>query len=314
MTLDHLRVFATVAKHQNVTRASKELRISQPAVTKHLRLLEETYNAKFYTRGGAGLELTQIGRDFFRAVRQFLKHHERLQETVRDAVARSKTTPLTVGGSYSPSVSLLPSLVADFKTSHPNVEVKLHTGSKLAIERMVVNSEIDIAVVTGTPSSRALAIETFRREPLVVCVLKTHPLARKRHLSFQDIECVPLAIRKAAGKAGTAEQFLQSLKRNGLKPNVAMRCDSPEAVKAFVRTKMGIGILFQETVEPELKSGEFKMLNFLEHNLEGQIFLIYAKNRSLSVAAEEFLKFLRQRQSTARGPGMSVARAAEKPA
>jgi DNA-binding transcriptional LysR family regulator len=297
--LDHLRVFAAAATYQNVTRASKELHISQPAVTKHLRLLEESYNAKFYTRGGDGIELTQIGRDFLRDVRRFLKHHERLQQKTRDAILRSKTVSLRVGGSYSPSVSLLPSLVANFKRSHPNVESTLHTGTRADIERMVVNSEIDIAIINNAPSSRRLTIEPFRWEPLVAFVSKTHPLSRKRHLIFRDIECVPLVIRKAAGKTGTAEQFLQRAKKEGFKLNIAMRCESPEAVKAFVRTKMGIGILFQETVESELKSGEFKVLNLPKQNSQGRSFIVYSKNRPLSTTAQEFLKLIREKTATA---------------
>lgn len=296
MTLDHLRVFAAVARHRNVTRASKELHISQPAVTKHLRLLEESYNAKFYTRGGEGIELTQIGRDFLRDVRTLLQRHDRLKQKIHDAVFQAKTDSLAVGGSYSPSVSLLPSLVANFKRSHPHVELTLHTGTKADIERMVVNSEIEIAIITNAPSSRALTIEPFRQEPLVAFVSKTHPLARKRHLRFQDIERVPLVIRKPAGKAGTAEQFLQRARRKGFKLNIAMRCESPEAVKAFVKTKMGIGILFQETVEPELKSGEFKELNLLEKNLEGRSFIVYSNKRPLSSSAQEFLRLIREKQ------------------
>lgn len=294
--LDHLRVFAAVARHRNVTRASKELRISQPAVTKHLRLLEESYNAKFYTRGGEGIELTDIGRVFLRDVKMFLKHHERLKEKVHNAISRTKADSLTVGGSYTPSASLLPSLVADFKRSHPNVELSLHAGTKVAIERMVINSEVDIAIITNAASSRALMIEPFRREPLVAFVSKIHPLAKKRHLRFQDIERVPLVIRKPAGKTGTAEQFLQQARRKGLKLNIAMRCESPEAVKAFVRTKMGIGLLFQATVEPEVRSGEFKIIKLPEQNFEGRSSIVYPKNRPLSRPAEEFLELLRERQ------------------
>jgi DNA-binding transcriptional LysR family regulator len=296
MTLDHLRVFAAVARHKNVTRASKELHISQPAVTKHLRILEESYSAKLYTRGGTGIELTNAGRMFLRYVKSALKHDERIKHKLSQANSRMKTESLTVGGSYSPSASLLPSLMASFKRRHPNVEVSLQTGTKTAIERMVVNSEIDIAVITNAPSNRLLTIEPFRREPLLAFVSKMHPLSTKRHLKFRDIGRVPLVIRKPAAKTGTAEQFLQRAKQEGVKLNIAMRCESPEAVKAFVRTKMGIGLLFQETVEPELKSGEFKALKLLEQNLEGQSFIVYRSNRPLSPAAQDFLSLIREEQ------------------
>lgn len=204
---------------------------------------------------------------------------------------------LRVGGSYSPSVYLLPSLLANFKRSHPNVEVTLHTGTKAGVEQMVVNSEIDIAIITNAPSRRGLTIEPLRRESLVAFVSKTHPLSRKRHLGFQDIARVPLVIRKPNLKAGTAEQFFQRAQKEGFKLNVAMRCESTEAVKAFVRTKMGVGILFQESIEPEVRSGEFKVLTLPEQNLESRSYIVYSNSQLLSLSAREFLNLIRQEQS-----------------
>ncbi|MGE5820798.1 MAG: LysR family transcriptional regulator [Deltaproteobacteria bacterium] len=294
--LDDLRVFVAVAKHRNVTRASKELHISQPAVTKHLRLLEDSYNAKFYTRGGEGIELTQIGREFLRDVRTFLRHHERLQQKVRESISRSKTVSLTVGGSSSPSASLLPSLFAGFKKTHPHVQLNLRTGTKPTIERMVLNSEVDIAIINNASSNQSLTIEPYREEPLVVFASKRHPLAKKRRLAWQDFERVPLLIKKSTGTKGTTERFLQSLKKKGLKPNLAMRCDSPEMVKALVKRQMGAGILFRETVEPEIKKGEFKIIQLPEQNYEAKSFIVFRKERPLSNVAQEFLQVLRKRK------------------
>jgi DNA-binding transcriptional LysR family regulator len=112
-------------------------------------------------------------------------------------------------------VSLLPSLLADFQRTHPNLQLTLHSGTKAAVERMVLNSEVDIAVINNAPSSPSLTIEPFRREALVAFVSKTHPLARKRHLRIEDLERVPLVIRKSNGVRGTAEKFLQRAKRKG---------------------------------------------------------------------------------------------------
>ena len=115
MTLDRFMVFAAVAKHQNVTRASEQLHISQPAVTKQLKLLEKNYNLKLYKRIGRGIELTESGQVFLSDVKAILKRYERLRENITAAPATAKVETLTVGGSHSPSVHLLPSLLARFK-------------------------------------------------------------------------------------------------------------------------------------------------------------------------------------------------------
>src|SRR3990170_3182345 len=101
MTLDRLTVFAAVAKHRNVTRAAEELHISQPAVSKQLKLLEADYNAKLYTSTGQGIELTETGEIFIREVKAILKGYERLRKKIRAAPSTSRVETLTVGGTYS---------------------------------------------------------------------------------------------------------------------------------------------------------------------------------------------------------------------
>ena len=92
---------------------------------------------------------------------------------------------------------------------------------------------------------------------------------------------------------GVAEKFLTTLKQRGLTPNVAMRCDSPDAVKAAVKMKLGIGILFQESIAYELEKGEFKLINLpLAHFVESSI--VYRKDQPLSKAAQDFLNLLRE--------------------
>jgi DNA-binding transcriptional LysR family regulator len=112
---------------RNVSRASRALHISQPAVSKQIMLLEKEYNAKLFTRGGRGVELTERGKVFLRDVRRLIKQYEKLKEKFGAITSESSVQALTVGGSYSPSVSFLPSLLAGFEKSHPNVRLNLRT-------------------------------------------------------------------------------------------------------------------------------------------------------------------------------------------
>ncbi len=301
MTLDRFKVFAAVAKHHNATRAAQELHISQPAVTKQLKLLEKNYNAKLYTRFGRGIELTERGRVFLRDVKTILRRYERLGKKFSAASSTAKVETLTVGGSYSPSASLLPSVLALFRRRHPHVQVDFRTASRATIERLILNSEVDIAVLNNAPSNPSLTIEPYRSEPFVAFVPANHPLTRKPELTLQEFERFPLIIRRVSKGKGTTEQLLTEMKRKGLNPNIAMRCESPDAVKAAVRTKMGVGILFKETIEAEVRRGEFKIIKLPMKNFTGESSLVYRKDRSLSASAQDFLNLLRQRQQRSIG-------------
>ena len=294
MTLHHFTVFAAVAKHRNVTHASWELHVTQPAISKQLKLLEKHYNTRLFNRGGRGIELSETGRVFLSDVKAILKRYERLTEKFSAAPATAKVETLTVGGSYSPSVRLLPSLLALFKRTHPHVQLNLRTANRLAIERLILNSEADIALINNPPANPAIVVEPYRPEPLVAFVSPNHPLARNRELTLEEFERVPLIIRKVWRAGGTTEQLLGEMKKKGLNPNIAMRCDSPESVKEAVSRKMGVGILFKETIEPEVRKGEFKIIRLPVKNFEGRSFIVYRKDGPLSANAQGFLNLLRR--------------------
>ena len=296
MTLDRFKVFTAVAKHHNATRASEELHISQPAVTKQLKALEKAYNAKLYQRTGRGTELTEIGRVFLRDITKILAQYGKLRQKFSAVSPAAKIETLTVGGSFSLAASLLPSLLADFRKSRPNVEINLRADNGAAIERLVLTSDVDIAVINNAASNHLLTTEPYGHEPLVAFTSTSHPLVKKQKVIWQDLKRTPFIIRTPARGGSATEQLLLSMSEKGLRPNVAMRCGSPEAVKAAVKQKLGVGILFKKTIEPELRRGEFKIIKLPMKTVNGDSALVYRKDKSLSAAAQAFLNFLRQRQ------------------
>ncbi|MFQ5683849.1 MAG: LysR family transcriptional regulator substrate-binding protein, partial [Candidatus Binatia bacterium] len=134
----------------------------------------------------------------------------------------------------------------------------------------------------------------YRHEPLAVFVPRNHPLAKKQKVTWQDLEQTAFIARKRVRGRSTSNRFFENMRKLGFKPQVAMRCSSPEAVKAAVKRKMGIGILFKETIAPEVRKGEFKIIKLPVGNFEGQSFIVYRKDRPLSLNAQEFLALLRK--------------------
>jgi DNA-binding transcriptional LysR family regulator len=292
MTVNRFQVFAAVARHGNISRASHELRISQPSVSQQLRTLEEEFGAKFYLRSGRGIELTSAGRLFLSRIRPILSQVNALNSSfpvVRPRVAAC----LSVGGSYAPSSSLLPSLLTLFKRNHPQVQIDLRTGSGLGIERLVVNGEIELALITGLPQSPLLIAEPCGRERLVAFVVKSHRLAKTGRLSPQALSRAPLIILGGKKSKGAAEAMVKEIEAQGVHPNIAMRCESPETVKTAVKKGMGVGILYEGVVEVGVRWGQFKAIR-LPVRWEAENFIIYHRERSLSANGRNFLTLLRR--------------------
>lgn len=292
-TLHRLMTFAAVAKNLNISRAAAELHVTQASISHQLKRLQNEYKAKLYVKNGRGIVLTPTGQSFLTHVHTIMKDLQELDHEFKVKRAVEKDRSLTVGGTFAPSASLLPQLLAIFKKSHPQIQLNLRTDNRLAIERMVLNSDVEIAVINQPARSPRLVSEAFRREKIAAFAPPNHPLARKQKLSFRDLMSHPLIIREAMGGVGSTERMLRQYEPN-LKPNIVLRCQSPEAVKTAVRKKMGIGLLFESTVALEIQSGDFKKLRLSDAKLEGTSYIIYKKGHPLSGNGRDFLNLLRQ--------------------
>jgi DNA-binding transcriptional LysR family regulator len=142
-------------------------------------------------------------------------------------------------------------------------------------------------------------------------VRANHPLARKKSVKLSDMLNQPMIIRGGKGISGTTEKALKQLCGQGLGINIVLRCDDPQAVKAAVRQRMGVGIALEDTVKAGVKSGEFKMLNVPDLELAGESFIIYSRKRPLSPLAQEFLELLRSARQKTETPKLAAQRSAE---
>jgi DNA-binding transcriptional LysR family regulator len=299
MTLDRFKVFAAAARYRSVTRASEELYITQPAVTKQLKALERDFNANLYRRNGLGIELTEVGQAFLGKVKKLLRNYDSLIQTTRAYHSATKVETLAIGGTYSPSASLLPSLMARFEKRHPGAALSLRTDNKVVIEGLVLNGAVDIAILllTETPPNPRLAIEPFCFEPLMAFVHPQHPLAKKPRITWEELGRFGVAIRKRVGGTGATSRYVQDIRKHGVDLKVVMRCDTPGGVIEAVRNKLGVGLLFRGSVENNIARGEFKAIKLPADTLEGTYYIVYHKTRPLSPVARDFLTLLRQRRA-----------------
>jgi DNA-binding transcriptional LysR family regulator len=293
MTLHRLQLFASIAKRLNISQVSRELHISQPSISQQLKLLQQDFGVALFQRNGRGLILTKRGEAFREDVEAILAQVERLTRKYASTQADPKTMPLYLGGSYGPSISLLPSLMTRFKNVHSSVELHLSTGTSAEIQDLVLSSQIELALITNPYPSPMLSMELCRKEIAVAFAATDHPLAKRKRLEPQQLVTSPLIIRSGRGGQNTGEAFLNRLRERGLKPNVFMRCESADSVKAAVSTGAGIGILYQDVLKPGVINGTFKVLNLKGMDLTAWSYIVYSKGKTLSQNAQNFLALLR---------------------
>jgi DNA-binding transcriptional LysR family regulator len=288
MLLDRIHLFVSIGKCLNISQASREHSLSQPAVSRHLKLLQDELAITLIKKKGRGIALTAAGQAFFAEAVTIVSRVDSFKKNY----GRDSTENLTVAGGPGASTYLLPSLMSGFRRRYPSAILTLRTGSSAEIERWLLRSEADIGLVTNPILPFSLQKVPYRVEKRTAFVTVDHPLARKelgRAVSLTEIEFV---IRRRRGDQSEAELELFQLQPKGLKFKVVMRCDSPESVKEAVRQGAGVGILYHDLVKSEIDRGEFAEVRIPGLDSVGRRYIVYSREKPLSSLAKEFLSFV----------------------
>lgn len=286
MTLHQLKVFEAVVRHHNITQASAELHASQPAVSQQLKLLEEEYGKKFLLRTSHGMELTREGRAFVDAIKPVLAEIAKIENTFK-VHKIDKAAHISVGGSAGIAVSLMPTLLAAFSETHPGTRFVLETNDSQIMERRILESELDIAVIINPSYCPLIAYEPYKQHKVVAFAAPTCSLVG-RTVKLKELSRNSLILRPGS-------IVLRELSKSGFFPDLAVECETPEAVKAAVQNGMGVGILLEEYVHHNFLTGEAKKLRVPELNkLKVYSHIIYDGRKTLAPVVQDFLDFLRR--------------------
>jgi len=287
MTLHQLKVVEAVVRYRNLTKASSELHVSQPACSQQLKLLEAEFGKTLFLRNRRGMELTREGRAFVDAMKPVLTEITRFETTFKAPQNTSDFLSISVGGSASIGPSLMPPLLASFGKIHPKIRFVLETNNSQVLEHRILKSELDIAVITRPSYSPFLAYEIYKQHKAIAFVSPTYSLLR-RSATLAELAKCPLVLRLRS-------TILSTLLKRGFSPKIAVECENPEAVRAAVYSGMGVGILREEAVQHDFVTGVAKKLWVPElEKLEVYSYIVFDRRKTLAPLAQEFLDFLRE--------------------
>ena len=322
MTLYQFKLFLVIAKCGSLTKAALELRMTQPALTHQMKLLQESYGAALYIRTLHGIVLTPAGERLVLGIEPILELVGKLRSDVGGLapgqVRKTRQNVLRVGGTDAASIVLLPNLLARFHAQHPHITLEFRTRTSDHLERMVANGSMDLAVTARQPVSNKLQYELLRTERVALFVATSHRLATRRQLQIDEVLTEPLIVRGGRNGDGVTDQALLQLHRRVSSLKIGMYCDGPTAIKAAVAQGIGVGMVFEETLKPEVAAGRFKILNIRDLHLEGESYIVYAKGEPIGQWTGSFLTILRREREllvasgTPRPAGLSLTSSGER--
>jgi len=244
MELRHLRYFLAVGEALNFTKASAQLRVAQPALSRQMQDLEDEIGVDLLRRSPRGVTLTAEGKLFLEEVRELLKRADESVEKVR-ALARGEYGELHIGYAPSPTVEILPPALAAFQKAVPRVKVLLHDLSSDELIAVLQNATLELAVMVRQPvgdETAGIQFELLRTYPLCVAMTAAHPFARLKSVSLEKLAAEPLVgfRRKDYPEYNRILDRLFAPIR--ATPRIAVECDSASSLITEVESGHGVAL------------------------------------------------------------------------
>ena len=295
-----LQVFHAVAKQLSFTKAAEALFMTQPAVTFQIKQLEEHFNTRLFERGHGRIALTPAGHVVLEYAERILGLSAELDIRLKEMTGQI-AGPLLVGASTTIAEFLLPQVLGEFKTRHPQVLPRLVVANSETVENRVAEHTLDIGFIEAPSHLANVSTDMCCEDELQVVCSPSHPLAKLKSVSAKQLTQHGYISRESG--SGTREVTDQYFQRAGIRPdtlNVVMELGSPEAVKALVASGVGFAIMSGATVAQETRFGVLVRVP-LAPRLTRNLSVVYPKEKFRSRLVNSFVQFSKERLAAAHG-------------
>lgn len=288
-----LKVFQSVARNLSFTKASQELFISQPAITKHIQELESTYQTRLFDRQGGKISLTESGQLLLEHCERILEEYRKLEYEMH-LLHNQYTGELRLGASTTIAQYVLPPMLGTFISKFPQVELSLLNGNTREMEAALQEHRIDLALVEGVTHLPNLRYTPFLEDELVVVVRTGSRLPVDDEITPLQLARLPLVLRERG--SGTLDVFERAMLQHNIKLStlhVLMYLGSTESIKLFLEHTDCLGVVSIRSVSRELYAGRLRVVEVkgLEMKREFNFAQLQGQESGLS---QVFMQFARR--------------------
>ncbi len=284
-----LKVFHTVATRLSFTKAAQELSISQPAVTKHIKELEQQFNTKLFERKGLNISLTESGALLYRYAEKIRNIYRDLEFGMSQTNAHLKGK-LKIGASTTVAQYILPEMLAKFHARYPDIRIELLTENTEKVSSWLAHHQIDLGLIEGASRLPLFDYYPFKTDEIVLICKSSHPLAGST-IALADLYNLSFVMREEG--SGTQEFIQNTLEAHSVslqKLNICMRLGSSESIKNYLQHSSSLAFLSIHTVLQELRSNSLSIVDIRDFSIKRQFHCILSKGEQ-SPLIKLFLNF-----------------------
>lgn len=288
-----VHTFLAVYRQRSYTRAARELHISQPAVTQHIRQLEQHYGCALFAKTGRGVEPTAAGEELSRALGVMANDEERLQRELRPLNENaSMQAPLRFGCTRTVADYVAPRILAAHLARRPDDQILMQAENTTELLGQIEAGSIDFALVEGSFDRARFDHAVFSCEPYVAIAQHARDATRLEDLLEQRI----ILREPGSGTREILERYLAVRNLSVRDFAGIIELASIPAIKACVRAGAGISFLYRAAVESELAERELADVTPADVSIEHHFELIWQRG---SLFAERYRALARSWQAYA---------------
>lgn len=278
MKSTYLKVFYIVAKHQNISKAAKELNVTQPAISRIITSIEEEYETKLFIRSKSGVSLTREGLHLFEIIKNPLEELRKV-ESALESIGTLSDNVVHIGATATALSCYLFAKLEIIKKRFPKASFKIYTNSSKNLTSMVSKGIIDFAFIT-TPFIKNDELEVYdvyQFNNILIAPI-SYKDKIKGKVSIADLEKFPFILLNR--EMQFREHVEEYLLKNGVKIIPSYETDSSSVLIPFVENDCGLTFVPEETAKESIKEGKCFKVDLIEEMDPRCISFIIKKDRS----------------------------------
>lgn len=285
-------LFMEVATQLSFSKAGKILFISQPAISKHIKALEDYYKQTLFERNGNNIKLSAAGNLLFSQLKQAKKIQNQLEFELSTLTDEFKAKgELKLGASTTVALYIIPKMLSAFHQKYPDIKLSLLNRNTDTIVKALLDEDIDIGIVEGKKKLSSIIYQPFIKDEVVAVCSAKSAIAKKKSLTLNELKKTPIVLREQG--SGTLDAVKDFLQKKGIKLSelkVGIRLAGTEALKNFLREDECLGFLPKGSVTRELKDGDLIAIKIEHFKIERNFFFIQRRGADNNELNKSFIK------------------------
>jgi DNA-binding transcriptional LysR family regulator len=293
ITIQQMEAIISLVAERSFSRAANKMLLTQPALTKNIRNVEDYLGVRIVNRNNAGISLTPEGKIIYDYACRIIK----LRDEAREKILKMQDKnggDIYVGASTIPATYILPQALSAFRKEQGNINVHVQTADSEEVLNMVLDNEVEIGFIGKKPLNKKLRAAPLWRDRLVLAVPVNHRWWKKKSIPVEELIKAPFVLReKGSATRDILEIYFKESKSIGLGQfNICAELGSSEAIKESIIAGLGVSIISIHAVKRELAQGLLREIRLDGCNIERDFYLIHQKHLDIRPTHQLFINFL----------------------